>query len=121
MQANRINKMKTKRQKLNEAINSLFLVVSEDVANNVKQVAQEAIKEASLELPSEYKPGETVALDFFKAGALKGCEVVAARFTKGKVKYDVAVLLIESTEEEMKDSGRWTVIKNVDSACVTKP
>lgn len=71
-------------------------------------------------LPSSFKPGDACKLEFYAGGIINNCQVTAVHFTRAKVSYDIAILLMESTDEEMKDPGRWTVIENVDSVCVIK-
>jgi hypothetical protein len=70
-------------------------------------------------LPSKHQIGDIVDIEFYKSGKIKECKIKSVKFSKGSVKYDVAILLLDSNEDQKKDSKRWTVIKNVDETCIT--
>lgn len=67
--------------------------------------------------PSRYAIGEKVTLDFWLSGKIKGCTVNAVKFTKSKVRYDILIPIKETSALEV--DSYLTLIKNVDSVCVT--
>lgn len=65
--------------------------------------------------PSRFEIEEKVSLIFGDDRIVKGCKIDAVRFTKEKVRYDLAVPLWTPKEGEEQ---RYTYIENVDSVCV---
>ena len=59
-------------------------------------------------MESKYNIGDIVSLNFFAAGRLRNCKVLAVQFTQSAVSYDV---LVNTGEGD-------TVIRDVDSAMV---
>lgn len=68
---------------------------------------------------SKHKIDDLIDLNCFESGRIKNCKIHAVRFTIAKVKYDVAVLIVKPDEENKE--GKWTILKNVDSAFVEAP
>lgn len=87
----------------------------------ISECESKLFPEGHANYPSLFKFKETVDLDFFDSGKIKNCKIKAIRFTEGKVKYDVEVLIFNEGKRNKDLKEMWTCIKNVDSVCVVKP
>lgn len=59
-------------------------------------------------LPSNHQIGDSVNLEFFNSGSVQNCRITKVHFSKGRVSYDVEVLVGQNA----------TRIHNVDAAFV---
>lgn len=66
---------------------------------------------------SRFKINDPCSVLFCQGASILNCKVKSVRFTQGKVKYDILVIIEEGKGEVQ---GKATVIKNVDSAFVVE-
>jgi hypothetical protein len=85
-----------------------------NTTNKVKDHRFDALENTDGKLPSRFQIDNVVNLHFvFDHAVVKNCLIHSVRFTKGKVRYDIAIPVLCESESMV-----YTVIKNVDSSFV---